>query len=244
MESFMIHRNYTRLKSSFFISVLFTLSVFISGCVTPQKEVPAYPKNPDAKKLYDLGYKYLRTGRYEEAIKGFEQSIQIEHVPFLSHANLAAAFYASRHFDSAASEYSKVLELWGSAEKAPPFAIMQALSLMRSGKTEDAEKLLRTWTQSSIRTDGTGAVWYSGGGLSGWWKVAAEYLLGAVSEERVVGETGEVEISFAYLFVGINNAIKGNASDAKKYFLLTMETTVPGTWRHTLAKAEITHIEK
>lgn len=244
MERFLIHRNCTQSSSAFFVGLFFILVVFISGCATTQKEVPVYPQNPDARKHYDLGNKQLQAGRYEEAIKSFEQSIQIEPIPFLSHANLATAFYVSRRFDSAASEYSKALELWGGTEKAPPFAIMQALSLMRSGKTEAAEKLLRAWTRSSIRTDASGAVWYSGGGLSGWWKIAAEYLLGDVSEEKIVGETGEVDKSFAYLFVGINNAIRGNVDQSKKYFLLTMEATVPGQWRHTLAEAEIKYIDK
>ncbi len=244
MGRFLIHRNCTRLSNAFLVGLFFILAVSIPGHAATQKEVPAYPHNPDAKKHYDFGDKQLRAGRYDEAIKSFEQSIQIEPIPFLSHANLATAFYASRRFDSAASEYSKVLELWGGAEKAPPFAIMQALSLMRSGKTEAAEKLLRAWTRSSIRTDASGAVWYSGGGLSGWWKIAAEYLLGDVSEEKAVGETGEVDKSFAYLFVGINNAIRGNVDQSKKYFLLTMEATKPGQWRHTLAEAEIKHLEK
>ncbi len=244
MENFLIHCNCKQLKMSFLISVFFTLSIFISGCAMIQKPVPAYPENPEAIKLYDLGYKNLLSGHYEEAIKSFKQSIQIEPIPFLSHANLAAAFYASRQFDSAATEYSKVLELWGGVEKAPPFAIMQALSLIRSGKTEAAEKLLKVWTQSSINIDGLGIAWYSGGKLSGWWKVVAEYLLGTASEEKVMGKTGKVDKSFAYLFVGINNTIKGNVNDAKKYYLLTMETTKPGTWRYTLAEAEMKYIGK
>lgn len=207
-------------------------------------DVPPYPNDPEAAKLYYLGHQASVDHQYPDAIGYLRKSIQIEDTAFLTHAHLAAAYFADRQFEQAAQGFSKALELWGGADKAPAFAIMQALSLMKAEKFQAANSLLREWTQSSIQTDGSGAVWSSGGKLFDWWKLAAEYLLGSVAEQRVLTDTGIVEKGFVYLFVAINQTIKGDTQAAEKHFTLTIASTGPGTWRHIIADAELRHMYK
>ena len=203
-------------------------------------KVPLYPTNAAAKNHYLLGDNYLKSGEYEKAAQEFRRTIEIERAPVLPHARLATAYYAQQKYLDAAASFNRATELVGGPSNAVELPIMQVLSLMRGGKTAEAEKLLKEWTGPAIVAPPIGGAYYVGAGkLAGFAKTTARYLLGDISEDNYLEKAPEGNLSFPYLFVGIKNVVDKNNQVAHEYLSKALDLSVPGTWRRVIAKEEL-----
>ena len=186
----------------------------MTACETIGPLSPAYPTDAEAKKHYALGANYLEEGAYEKAAQELRRSIEIESEPFLPHARLATAYYAQQKYFEASAAFERATELTGGPRNAGPFPIMQALSLMRGGKTEEArklleaQKLLKEISGSDIVVTGVGSYYVGSGRSPGIWKTAARYLLGSVSEKDYLKRAPQSDLSFPYLIIGIKSIVE------------------------------------
>jgi len=191
------------------------------------------------------GDKAMKQGHYKTAIKEFNQSIELEPSPFLSHAWLASAYFANRNFTLAAGEFEKATNLVGSVESGGPLPIMQVLSLMRAGDEIKAQQLLRKWISSPvIAADSEESADAVPGRLLGMWRMAAVYLLGNVAEDEYLRRTPQQDISFSYLFIGINSIIRNKRPKAESSLQMALETARKGTWRYAIAEAELNRLKQ
>jgi len=223
-------------------AAVFFFILGLYGCGTAEAGVVPYPETDEARAHYLAGDKAMKQGHYETAIKEFNQSIELEPSPFLSHAWLASAYFANRNFMLAAREFEKATNLLGSVESGGPLPIMQVLSLMRAGDKIKAQQLFREWTSSPVISpqmpDATP------GRLLGMWKMAAVYLLGNIAEDEYLRRTPQQDISFSYLFIGINSLITNKRSKAESSLQMAFETAREGTWYRAIAKAELNRLKR
>lgn len=223
-------------------AAVFFFILALCGCATSEAGVVPYPETDEARAHYLAGDQAMKQGHYETAIKEFNQSIKLEPSPFLSHAWLASAYFANRNFTLAAGEFEKATDLVGSVESGGPLPIMQVLSLMRAGDKIKAQQLLRKWTSSPVISAESPDA--TPGRLLGMWRMAAVYLLGNVAEDEYLRRTPQQDISFSYLFIGINSLITNKRSKAESSLQMAFETARKGTWRRAIAKAELDRLKQ
>ncbi len=153
----------------------------------------------------------------------YRRSIEIESEAFLSHARIATAYYAQQKYLDAASSFKSATDLTGGPKNAGPLPILQALSLMRGGKIQEAEELL----------------FIGSGNMSGIWKTAAGYLLGSVSEADYLEKAPQSDLSFPYLIIGIKNVVDKNSQKAHENLSKVLDLAGRGTWRRIIAREEL-----
>ncbi len=223
---------------------IYAMAMFLTclaGCATVQGP-PPFPENPQAAEHYNLGNAHLRAGHYELAVAEFQDSLAIESEPYICHVRLGLALYGQGHFIDAADQFRHACESWGGPGSAGPLCTLQAITLQRAGETDAARRLLEVWTGADVAYVGGAGQWAStaSGRLpSGWWKKLGKYLLGEMSEEKVL-DVGHADVGyFSYLFVGIENVISGDLDKAQMLFGRVLENVAVGTWRHDLAVIEL-----
>jgi tetratricopeptide (TPR) repeat protein len=221
--------------------VLILVAVVVAGCATPPSP---FPRDPNARRHYDAGDRLLDAQRFESAAAEYEMSLQIESIAYIAHTKLAVAYIGQRKFAEAARQFEETYRLWGGPRGGPGWAIMQALALQRSGKNDEAEKLLRHWTGPGIVVTGTGA-YTAGEPLQGFSNLLARYLLGSIDESSVLGAATSDQKSYAYLVIGISSAAKGDKPKARKFLQLAADTMDHrGGWRFALVRAEMLNLQK
>ena len=217
---------------------LITITLVVVGCATPP---PPFPKDQNARKHYDAGDRFLEEQRYEMAAVEYENSLQLESGAYITHSKLAVAYFGQEKFSEAAQQFEESYQLWGGPSSGPAWAIMQAVTLQRSGDKSDAEKaekLLKQWTGSGILAIATGQVISSGEPLSGFTEKLAKYLLGYIDENNILASAKSNEKPLIYLTFAISNAAKGDIQSAKKFLQLAEGVVPTHGWQFALVRAE------
>lgn len=232
--------------SNVFRSVaLILVALIVAGCagLTPP---PAFPTEPNALQHYNFGQRFLEGQHYDMAAAEFEKSLEFESVAYITHSKLAVAYFGQQKFADAARQFEATYRLWGGPSSGPGWAIMEAVSLQRAGKEDEAEKLLQHWTGPGIVPSGVGTFITVGEPLPGFWKMLARYLLGSVDENSVLDQAPADFLPSAYLVIGISNATKGDTERARKFLKLfaTATTTPTSGWTFALARAEMRNLEQ
>jgi tetratricopeptide (TPR) repeat protein len=220
------------------------LALAIAGCATTAEYVgPTFPLTPAAEDHYTTGNECLAQGRYELAAEEFQQSVDLEPAALLSHVRLGLALFGDGRFGEAAGSFQHACEMtggpgtWGSAS----FCVLQAASLMRGSdiEQEQARQLLKAWSSPGIAMVGSSAISTGSGSLPGGWKKLAGYLLGKVSEDDILGFDHAEAGYFTYLFVGLDNARRGNHEEADACLRTVLANVHSDGWRYDLAKIEL-----
>lgn len=233
------------------IRILLAFTVLaMTACETTGPESAMYPNDAEAKKYYAIGANYLEDGDYKKAEQELRRSIEIESGSFIPHARLATAYYAQQKFFDASATFERATELTGGPQNGGAFTIMQALSLMRGGKTEQARKLLeaqiliKETSSPNIVVTGVGSYFAGSGRAYGVWKTAAGYLLVSISEQEYLERTPQSELSFPYLFIGINSVVENDRAKAHENLTKVISLSGRKVWRGVIARAELNLLEE
>ncbi len=216
------------------------VALVVAGCAAPPSP---FPTDPNARKHYDDGDRFLEAQRYELAAAEYEKSLQFESVAYITPSKLAVAYFGQQKFAEAARQFEASYRLWGGPRNGPAWALMQAVTLQRAGNKDEAEKLLRHWTGPGVVC--TPMCYTAGEPLQGIENLLARYLLGSVDENNVLGQAKSDYLPLAYLVIGISSAAKGDKVNAKKFLQLAAGAIDNrGGWLFALVRAEMRNLEK
>lgn len=226
--------------------LLFAVALATAGCaITPN--VQYWPETPAAKEEYLTGRGLLETAEYDLAASAFAKSIELEETAILSHLRLGIAWYGAGRFDDAAACFGQACQMFGgpdSGDGGAGMCVLQASSLIRAGRVDEAHAKLEAWSKPSITMVGTRAINTSAGTLpSKWWREMAGYLMGEVSESDVLDVRHEKVGYFSYLIVGLHNSAQGERETAVDYLEQVLPNVTQNGWRHDLAIVELRRIE-
>lgn len=228
------------LMQRFRIFIALVSMAFIAGCISTSPI--QYSSNNDAKKSYLAGEQYLNDGLYDLAIPELKKSIAIDKTPFLPHAKLAVSYYAKKDYINASISFRNATIAAGGEYNSGPIPIFEALSLMRSGKNDEARKLLDALTGPDIVVTPTGSFTAKSGRAGGVWKTAANYLLSRVELNEYLSQVPQDDPSFHYLIIGIEMSLDGDRESAYKYLGNALKLAGRGTWRSIIAFEEFKQI--
>ena len=237
----------TRRQITYAASAL--LAIAISGCAATQTwDGDPFPTTPVAAQHYEAATQHLAMRRYELAAEEFSRSIELEPTALIPHVRLGLARFGEGQFREAAASFQYACEEVGGpgTYQGGPFCVLQATALMRGNEVDQqqARQLLEEWSASNVMMVGSTAVYSGSGRLPGWWKEMAKYLLGDVSEQDIMDVNHDDVGYFAHLFVGLDNARRGNSVEADSCLREVVRHIGAGTWRCDLAKIELRRIEE
>ncbi len=107
-----------------------------------KKEVKKTKKTP--AQIYTQAVRDYMKKRYDNAIEGFEASLEYRYKPAASHFYLGEISYYRKQYDDALFHYKKSAELYDKATYMPVLLLHTGISLQNRGDKDNAKRFLQS----------------------------------------------------------------------------------------------------